>query len=484
MSDDFASLDATAQAELVRHGKASPLELTEAAIRRIERANPAINAVVTEQFERALREARGPLPEGPFRGVPFLIKDLHAADPGVRMTQGSRFLEHYVPDYESELLSRFKRAGLVILGRTNTPEFGIPPTTEPVLFGPCKNPWDPTRSSGGSSGGAAAAVAARLVPMAHASDGGGSIRIPASCCGIFGIKPTRARTPAGPKVGEGTGGLAVQFAVSISVRDSARLLDATAGPAPGDPYHAPHQTRPYTDEVKTRPGRLRIAVMREPWNRASVDAECVHGIDASAALLRELGHDVVDRKLELHDTAGFFSNFITVWAVAAASTLNAAEESVGRAATPEDVEPLTWALCSIGRGRSAVDYLSAMRALHRAAREVAAFFTDFDVLVTPTLAKPPVKLGELDCPANEPLRGFIKAGDYAAFTALFNVTGQPAMSVPLHFSESGLPIGTQFVGRFGDEATLFRLAGEIERARPWAARIPPLAANGTASRSP
>ena len=252
MSDDFASLDATAQAELVRNGKASPLELTEAAIRRIQRVNPAINAVVTEQFERALRDARSPLPEGPFRGVPFLVKDLHAADAGVRMTQGSRFLEHYVPDYDSELVGRFKRAGLVIVGRTNTPEFGIPPTTEPALFGPCKNPWNPARSSGGSSGGAAAAVAARLVPIAHASDGGGSIRIPASCCGVFGIKPTRARTPAGPKVGESTGGLAVQFAVSISVRDSARLLDATAGPAAGDPYHAPPQARPYADEVATR----------------------------------------------------------------------------------------------------------------------------------------------------------------------------------------------------------------------------------------
>lgn len=479
MSDDFASLDATAQAELVRHGKASPLELTEAAIRRIERANPAINAVVTEQFDRALRDARGPLPDGPFRGVPFLIKDLHASDAGVRMTQGSRLLEHYVPDYDSELVTRFKRAGLVILGRTNTPEFGIPPTTEPVLFGPCKNPWNLAHSSGGSSGGAAAAVAARLVPMAHASDGGGSIRIPASCCGVFGIKPTRARTPAGPKLGESTGGLAVQFAVSISVRDSARLLDATAGPALGDPYHAPAQARRYAAEVTTRPGRLRIAVMREPWNAAKVDAECVRAVDVSAALLRELGHEVVDRKLELQNSARFFSSFVTVWAVAAASSLSGAEDAVGRAATPEDVEPLTWALASIGRSKTAVEYVEATRSLHRTAREVAAFFDEFDVLVTPTLAKPPVRLGELECPPNDPLRGFVKAGDYAAFTALFNVTGQPAMSVPLHFSSDGLPVGTQFVGRFGDEATLFRLAGELERARPWAGRIPPLSSNRT-----
>jgi amidase len=473
MSDDFASLDATAQAELVRLGKASPLELTEAAIRRIERTNPAINAVVIDQFERGLADARGALPDGPFRGVPFLIKDLHAADSGVRMTQGSRFLECYVPDYDSELVARFKRAGLVILGRTNTPEFGIPPTTEPVLFGPCKNPWNPSHSTGGSSGGAAAAVAARMVPMAHASDGGGSIRIPASCCGIFGIKPTRARTPSGPKVGEGTAGLAAQFAVSVSVRDSAGLLDATAGPAAGDPYHAPPRARPYVQEVTTRPGRLRIAIMRQAWNRATVHAECLRALDVTAALLRELGHEVVDQPLELADSAAYFSSFVTVWAVAAASTLGAAEEAAGRAATPDDVEPLTWALSSIGRMRSAVDYLSALRSLHHIAREVAAFFDDFDLLVTPVLARPPVRLGELSSPAEDPLRGFVKAGDYAAFTALFNVTGQPAMSVPLHFSPDGLPIGTQFVGRFGDEATLFRVAGELERARPWAARVPP-----------
>jgi amidase len=392
------------------------------------------------------------------------------------MTQGSRFLRDYIPDFDSELLARFKRAGLVIVGRTSTPEFGIPPTTEPALFGPCRNPWNPAHSSGGSSGGAAAAVAARLVPIAHASDGGGSIRIPASCCGIFGIKPTRARTPAGPKVGESVGGLASQFAVSVSVRDSARLLDATAGAAPGDPYFAPPQVRPYADEVSTPPGRLRIAVMREAWNRAPVADECLRAVDGAATLLRGLGHDVEDRPMLLRDTAEFFSNFITVWSVAAASSLATAEQVVGRAATVDDVEPLTWALASIGRGRSAVDYVDAMRMLHRTAREVAAFFVDFDVLVTPTLARPPVKLGELDCPPDDPLRGFIKSGDYAAFTALFNVTGQPAMSMPLHHSAEGLPIGTQFVGRFGDEATLFRLAGELERAAPWATRVPPISA--------
>lgn len=476
MSDDLASLDATAQADLVRKRRVSPLELTEAAIARIERVNPSINAVVVEQFERALRDARGPLPDGPFRGVPFLVKDLHAADAGAPLTQGSRFLKDYVPDYDSELVARFKRAGLVIVGRTNTPEFGIPPTTEPVLYGPSKNPWDPRHSTGGSSGGAAAAVAARLVPVAHASDGGGSIRIPASCCGIFGIKPTRGRTPAGPKVGEGTAGLAAQFAVSVSVRDSARLLDAVAGPAVGDPYHAPARARPYAEEVDAPPGRLRVAVMREAWNHAPIHDDCTAAVDGAASLLRELGHDVEDRSLPIRDTAGYFSNFVTVWCVAAAATLSAAESAAGRRATPDDVEPLTWALASLGRGRSAVEYLDALRTLHRVSREVAAFFADYDVLVTPTLARPPVVLGELDCPPEEPLRGFVKSGDYAAFTALFNVTGQPAMSVPLHFTAAGLPVGVQFVAGFGGESTLFGLAGQLERARPWVGRIPPIAA--------
>jgi amidase len=484
MSDDFASLDATAQADLVRRGKVSPLELTEAAISRIERINPAINAVVTEQFERAREVARGPLPDGPFRGVPFLLKDLHSAEAGVRMTQGSRFTRDYVPDFDTELVSRFKRAGLVIVGRTNTPEFGIPPTTEPVLFGANKNPWNPAHSTGGSSGGAASAVASRFVPMANASDGGGSIRIPASCCGVFGIKPTRARTPAGPRVGESTAGLASHFAVSVSVRDSARLLDAICGPAPGDPYCAPAPARPYVEEIDAAPVRLRIGIMREAWNRAPVHAECSRAVDGAATLLSELGHEVVEAPLPLTDGASYFSNFVTVWFVAAAASLSAAEQIVGRAATSDDVEPLTWALASIGRGRTAVNYLNALRTLHREARGVAAYFDRYDVLVTPVLAKPPVLLGELACPADDPLRGFIKSGDYAAYTALFNVTGQPAMSVPLHVSPEGLPIGVQFVGRFGDEGTLFRLAAELERARPWASRTPPIAAGRVGPGSP
>jgi amidase len=473
MADDFRLLDATAQAELVRRREASPIELVDAAIRRIELSNPVLNAVVTEQFERAREAARGATMEGPLAGVPFLVKDLNAADPGVRMTQGSRFLEHYVPDYESEIVRRFKKAGLVIVGRTNTPEFGIPPTTEPALFGATKNPWSLAHSTGGSSGGAAAAVAARLVPAAHASDGGGSIRIPASCSGIFGLKPTRARSSMGPKIGESVGGLVSELVVSVSVRDTALMLDVVSGSAPGDPYVAPPKARPYVEEVRTAPGRLRIALQREPLNGAPLHPDCRRAVDDAAELCRELGHDVVLASPSVGAPDAYLGSFLTVWTAAAAMSLRAAERVAGRPATADDVEPLTWALASMGRERSALEYVEATRMLHQASREVARFFAEYDVLLSPVLATPPVRLGELACPPDEPLRGFFLSGGYAAFTPLFNVTGQPAMSVPLFWNADGLPIGTQFVGRFGDEATLLRLAAELERARPWAHRVPP-----------
>ena len=474
MMDDFVRLDATAQALLVRRGEVTSLELVDAAIARVERLNPVINAVVTEQFERARSAAKGPLPEGPFRGVPFLLKDLGGgAEAGMRLTFGSAFLSDHVADHDSELVKRFKRAGLVVIGRTSTPELGIPPTTEPVLFGPCKNPWSLAHSSGGSSGGAASAVAARLVPFAHASDAGGSIRIPASCCGVFGLKPTRARNPLGPTLGESTAGLSVEFCVSVSVRDSAALLDATEGPMVGDPYAAPSRLRPYVDELSARPTQLRIGVMRKPLNGALVHPDCMAAVDAAILLCRELGHEVVEASPTVSDPAAFFSSFITVWTVAAAVSLRAAEELRGREATEADVEPLTWALAQMGRSCTGPDYVHATRRLHRASREIAEFFIAHDALITPTLAQPPVRLGELACPQDQPLAGFVKSGGYAAFTPVFNVTGQPAMSVPLHFNEDGLPIGVQFAARFGDEATLIRLAGQLESSRPWAARVPP-----------
>jgi amidase len=477
MKDEFARLDATAQAVLVRRGEVTPLELVDAAIARVERLNPALNAVIAEQFESAREAARGPLPDGRFRGVPFLLKDLGGgAEAGRRLAQGSLFLRNYVPDYDSELVTRFKRAGLVVIGRTSTPEFGIPPTTEPALFGPCKNPWSLEHSSGGSSGGAASAVAARLVPFAHASDAGGSIRIPASCCGLFGLKPTRGRNSLAPKLGESTAGLISELCVSVSVRDSAALLDATEGPAVGDPYSAPYLPRSYVEELAARPTKLRVGVMREPLNGAAVHPDCMAAVDAAITLCRELGHEVVERRPTLSDPAGFFASFITVWTVAATVSLRAAEELAGRDATEADVEPLTWALSQMGRQCTAPDYVLATRRLHRASRDIAEFFVGHDALITPTLAQPPVRLGELACPPDEPLRGFIKSGGYAAFTPVFNITGQPAMSVPLHWNGEGLPIGVQFAARFGDEATLLRLAAELELAHPWAQRVPPVSA--------
>jgi amidase len=474
--DEFARLDATGQADLVRRGQASPLQLVDAAIARIERHDGALNAVVARTFERARDAARGKLPDGPFRGVPFLLKDLAGgAEAGSPLTFGSVFLKDNVADYDTELVTRFKRAGLVSVGRTNTPEFGIPPTTEPALFGASRNPWDPARSSGGSSGGAAAAVAARYVPFAHASDAGGSIRIPASCCGVFGLKPTRGRNPMGPKVGESPGGFIAELCVSVSVRDSAALLDATCGPGVGDPYAAPARARPYIEEVTARPGRMRIAVMREPLNGVPVDPECLAAVDAAAALCRELGHDVVDDRIVLSSAPDLFSSFITVWTISAAVNVHMAEQLVGRAATGDDVEPLTWALAQMGRGRSGVDFVLAQRRLHALSREIGAFFAGYDALLSPTLAQPPVPIGALACTKEDPLGGFMKAASYAAFTPVFNITGQPAMSVPLHWSRAGLPIGVQFAARFGDEAALFRLAAQLEEARPWASSVPKLA---------
>jgi amidase len=470
--DDLSALDATAQADLVRRRDVTPLELVDAAIARIEREK-ALNAVVQQTFERARQAARGTLPTGPFTGVPFLLKDLAGgAEAGVPLTFGSVLLRDYVPDYDTELVSRFKRAGLVIVGRTHATEFGIPPTSESALFGTCENPWALGRSAGGSSGGAAAAVAARLVPFAHASDAGGSIRIPASCCGVFGLKPTRGRNPMGPKLGESTGGFITEHCVSISVRDSAALLDATSTPDRGAPYSAPPKARPFIEELSSGSRRLRIGVMRVPLNGAPVDAECLAALDSAAALCAELGHEVFDDAVRLSNIGDLLSSFMTLWTVNALMNLTTAERLAGRAAGEGDVEPLTRALASMGRSPTGLDFLEAQRTLHRLSREVAESFGRFDVLLTPTLTTPPIVHGALACPPEEPLRGFLQAGAYAAFTPLFNITGQPAMSVPLWWSASDVPIGVQFAGRFGDEATLFWLAARLEEARPWAARRP------------
>ena len=475
--DELALLDAVAQAELVRRKKIHPKELVEAAIRRIEAVNPRINAVVTPMFDPAREAAEKPIPAGPFAGVPFLLKDLLASYAGVRMTAGSALMKDHLPQYDSEAVKRFKKAGLIILGKTNTPEFGILPTTEPKLFGPTRNPWDLDRTSGGSSGGSAAAVAAGLVPMAHANDGGGSIRIPSSCCGVFGFKPTRARTPLGPEYGDIFSGLVVEHAVTRSVRDSAALLDAISGPAPGDPYWAPPPKQPFIKEVGADPGRLRIAFTTKAVTGVEVHKDCVRAVQDAAKLLGDLGHEVVEEDLVI-DRELLTHAFMTVWVSAIAWSVDDAARRAGREPTPHLVEPLTWALRELGHQRSGSAYLLAVQDLQKISRQVAARFLGYDLWMTPTLALPPVSLGEFEPAPDNPLHGFFRAGEFTPFTPLANITGQPAMSVPLFWNDAGLPIGVQFIGRFGDEATLFRLASQLESARPWAKRRPSVSSFG------
>ena len=477
--DPFAFLDAIAQADLVRRKEVTPVELVDAAIARIERVNPRLNAVVTPMYDLARRAALEQSVTtsslaGPFRGVPFLLKDLGAEYAGVGFTEGSAFLAgHYVSAEDSELVVRLKRAGLIVLGKTNTPEFGILPTTEPRLFGPARNPWDTGRTTGGSSGGSAAAVAAGFVPMAHANDGGGSIRIPASCCGLFGLKPTRARNPLGPHYGDLFSGLVAEHAVTRSVRDSAALLDATAGPEAGDPYWAPPAARPFREEVGADPGRLRIGFTTRAASGVPIHADCVAAVQATARLCAELGHDVVEDAPAV-DGELFGQAFITLWSSGCAWTIDDWARRTGRSPAPEEFEPLTWTLAEMGRANGAAAYLLALQDLQRVARDVARFFARHDCWLTPTVAEPPLPLGSFDGTPEDPILGLRRSAAFVPFTPIANVTGQPAMSVPLSWNAEGLPVGVHFVGRFGDEATLFRLAAQLEAARPWAHRRPPL----------
>jgi len=470
LSDDLAFLDATAQAELVLKREVQPIELVEAAIERIERLNPTINAVILRMYDYAREAAAGELQNGPFAGVPFLLKDIFAFFAGYRVTHGSKLMQNFVPDHDSELVVRLKRAGVIILGRTNVPEFGILPTTEPQLYGPCKNPWDTSRTTGGSSGGSAAAVAAGMIPMAHANDGGGSIRIPASCCGVFGLKPTRARNPLGPDFGDVLSGTIVEHAVTRSVRDSATLLDATSGPDVGDPYWAPPLPRPLLQEVGHYPGKLRIAYTTRPINDAPVHADCIRVIENTAKLCADLGHEVEESAPGIY-VEPVVNAFLVLYSAGCASYVKLLGGS------RELVEPLTWALHEMGDRHSATDYLMAVQTLQAVSRQVARFFMNYDVLLTPTVLEPPVPLGTFDSPPDNPLAGFYRAIDFSGgFTTLCNITGQPAMSVPLFWNDDNLPLGSHFIGRFGDEATLFRLAAQLEEARPWADRRPPVSA--------
>ncbi|MCI0670421.1 MAG: amidase [Myxococcaceae bacterium] len=474
-SDPFITLDATAQAELVRRKEVKPSELVEAAMRRLDRLNPRLNAVVLRLDEQARREAAGPLPQGPFTGVPFLLKDFLAGVAGVPTAGGSAFLREAVTPHDTELVARYRRAGLVILGKTNLPELGILPTTEPRAFGATRNPWNPEHSVGGSSGGSAAAVAAGIVPFAHGNDGGGSIRIPASCCGLFGLKPSRGRNPLGPELGEVMHGFVVEHALTRSVRDSAALLDATEGLDVGAPYAAPPKARPFLQEVGAPPGRLRVRFTTRSINGVPVHEDCVNAVREAAALLESLGPHVEEGSLEtpMQDLAQ--QSFIAVYSGAVVTGIDGMALLQGLEVRPELFEPLTWAMYELGKGMPLSDYLLALGTLQMFARQVARHFVDTDVWLTPVLAEPPPPLGSFEAPPDSAMEALLRAAAYAPFTPVANFTGQPAMSVPLGTSSAGLPIGVHVMGRYGDEATLFRLASQLEEARPWAQRLPTLA---------
>ncbi len=459
-----------AQAELVRERQVKPGELIESGIARIERLNPALNAVVTPMYDEARRDAGDTPLDGPFAGVPFLLKDLGAPYAGVRATSGSRYLRDFVPSEDSELVKRYKRAGLATLGKTNTPEFGLLPVTEPHLFGLTRNPWDTSRTPGGSSGGSAAAVAARMVPAAHGNDGGGSIRIPASCCGLFGLKPSRGRMPGSYALASFLG---TAHVLSVSVRDSAALLDATAGQIPGAPYVAPPPERSFLDETRREPGLLRIAFSTQSVSGDPFHADCVAAVHDAAALCESLGHHVVEAAPRI-DGERFTKAFDTIWFAQLASNLELTIASTGRVPSRDDLEPLTWAAYEAGKQASAMQYLAAMDAFASFTATAAAFFTEHDVWLTPTLGMPPPKIGFMDDTKESIERLNRKAYELVPVTPLFNLTGQPAMSVPLYWNDAGLPIGTHFAARPGEEATLLRLAAQLEQARPWADRLPPL----------
>jgi amidase len=469
-------IDATEQARMIRDGEASPSELLEDAIGRFEKLNPELNAVIHPLVEQARQAAAGELPDGPFKGVPFLVKDLSCYMSGAPVHEGLKPLRDagHRADHDMWLTQRFRAAGFVIFGRTNTPELGIVATTEPLAYGATRNPWDPGRSPGGSSGGSAAAVAAGIVAAAHGNDGGGSIRIPASHCGLVGLKPSRARVSLAPDFGDLLGGLVVELAVTHSVRDAAAILDAVHGPAPGDPYAAPPPARPYVEELTTDPGRLRIGLMTAPpGGQFETHPDCIAAAEGAAKLLAELGHEVSESHPTELDDQSQVENFLVRWTAGIDWNVRHWGAVLGRELGPDDVEPCTWALAEQGRSHSAGALLRATEQAQRSTRRIASWWADdgFDLLLTPTCAEPP-PLGSFDAPAENPFAPILRSIPFATFTAGFNTTGQPAISLPLHQTADGLPVGIQLVGAYGREDRLVRVAAQLEQARPWRDRVP------------
>ncbi|HMZ22517.1 MAG TPA: amidase [Blastocatellia bacterium] len=471
MAAEYDKYDALGLAELVAKRQVTPLELLDAVRQRVETLNPKLNAFCHLFFDKAEAQIKQGLPAGPFRGVPFALKDLGQYLAGTITSSGSRVWKNAVAEADSTLVERYKQAGLVIFGKTNSPELGLTTTTESALYGKTRNPWNPERTSGGSSGGSSASVAARILPAAHASDGGGSIRIPASCCGLFGLKPTRGRVPMGPAQFEGWNGCSHHHVITISVRDSAALLDATAGAEPGSPFFSPPPARPFLKELRVDPGKLRIALVAEPYGGTPLDPECRKAATEAAKLCESLGHKVEEVKLPINNAA-MREAFLNVIVVSLARTLEDAGKTLGRAVTENDVEPVTWAMMQQGKALSSVAYSRAIATMHQVGLTMAKFMQNYDVILSPTLAKPPVPLGVLSL-SPESSAAFIKeVTEFGPHTALYNVTGQPSMSVPLHWSEDGLPVGVMFSGRFGEDSLLLRLAAQLEKARPWRERKP------------
>ncbi len=489
---EYDRYDALGLSELVRKKEVSAEELLEEAISRIEQINPRINAVICRMYDLARNTIRDSLPEGPFTGVPFLIKDLLTSYAGVPLTMGSKAYKNYIPIRDSELMKRYKATGVVVIGKTNTPEFGLMGVTEPELHGPTRNPWNLDHTPGGSSGGSGAAVSSGMVPFASGGDGGGSIRIPSSFCGLFGLKPTRGRNPTGPDYGQIWQGAAVEHVLTRSVRDSAAMMDAVNGPDAGAPYVIPKPERPYLDELNLEPGSLKIAFTRRSPLDAGMHPECVKAVENAVALLTSLGHKVEEAEPAIDGTA-LAKSYFTMYFGEIAADIEDISKVLGRKATPSDVEGPTWALKLLGDAFTAGEFVQAIRQWNTFSRQMGLFHEKYDLYLTPTTAYPPVKIGELKPkPMEEKLMKItntlnlgklirlsgiadklaIESLAKTPFTQLANLTGQPAMSVPLHWTAEGMPCGVQFIARFGDEATLFRLASQLEKAQPWFDRRP------------
>jgi amidase len=463
---DYGSYDALGLAELVAQRDVKPSELLEEAINRAEAMNPKLNAIVYKDYDNARNMAKSDLPKGPFTGVPFLLKDIMATTTTMPTRQASAFMPAIPWFHDSVLTSKFKQAGLIPFGKTNVPEFGLVATTESKLYGAAHNPWNLNHSTGGSSGGSGAAVAAGIVPMAHANDGGGSIRIPASCNGLVGLKPTRGRVSQGPDIGEAVDGLAIDLVVSKTVRDTAAALDIASGPVQGDPYWEPPKPKSYLEAMKTPPKKLRIAIALKKLDGAALHPDCVAAVQQAAKICRDLGHEIEEASPSL-DQSMLIPAFTALWTGNLAAGIDTIALLTGQTASEDKFEGTTWGLYQAGKNVSASQYLQAKALIQRAARDAAKFHETYDVWITPTLGRPPVALGTFDMTEKDVAKAFGAQIDYVPFTAMQNATGEPAINLPLYWNAEGLPVGTQFVGRFGDEETLLKLAAQIEQAAPW-----------------